>query len=307
MRDQELRGIQAGTVAYVVWGLLTLYWKAIAHFDPAELVGWRIVCSAVVMGAVLTVAGRWPGLRAAARDGATVGRLLVAALLLAGNWSVYVWCVSQHRVLEAALGYFMAPLLTMSMGVVVLGEHPSRLQLVAVGFGAVAVLWLAVSYGEVPFGALAIAVSWSTYGLVKRRVELGALEGLAGETVLLVPVAVGVLAWLSTRPGSVAHTASAGDLALVLMSGIVTAVPLALFAYAARRVPFTVLGPLNYLVPIINLVLGWLVFDEPMPSSRLVGFALVWVALALVVVDQLRRPRRQVGTAVTDPDPVLAT
>jgi chloramphenicol-sensitive protein RarD len=221
----------------------------------------------------------------------------VAAVLLTANWTSYVWAVANDRVLETALGYFMAPLATMLLGVVVLGESVSRLLRVALVLAAAAVVVLTLSYGRPPWIALIIAATWSTYGLLKHRVALEPVESLAGETFLLViPAAVLVLV-VSGGADSVASTATGGEWVLVALTGLVTATPLLLFAYAAQRVPFTLLGALQYLVPTINLVLGWAVYDEAMTGVRLVGFALVWVALALITIDRIGTPTQRAERA----------
>jgi chloramphenicol-sensitive protein RarD len=296
-RQRTRRGVQAAIAAYVLWGFLTIYWKELHRFDPFELIGWRIISASIVMAVVITVRRRWTVLTAALRRPRLAGRLAVAAVLLTANWTGYVWAVTNDRVLETALGYFMAPLATMILGVTVLGEPASRLQKAAFGLAAAAVVVLTVSYGRPPWVAFIIAVSWSLYGLLKRQVPLTPIESLAGETfILLVPalVLVGVVAGGS---GSVPASATAGNWALIALTGVVTAVPLLLFAVAAQRVPFTLLGALQYLVPTINLLLGWLVYDESMPADRLVGFALVWIALLAVTADQVGASSRRAERA----------
>lgn len=291
------RGVRIGVAAYLIWGLLTIYWKQLAGFDAFELIAWRMVCAAVVMAVIVTARHSWPTLRRAARDRTTVSRLVVASVLLTVNWTAYVWAVTNDRVVETALGYFIAPLLTMSMGVFLLGETPTRGQRFAFGCAAIAVVILTVSAGTPPWIALVIAASWSLYGLIKRRVALGAVDSLAGETfVLVVPAAIAVVA-LSRDADSIVHTADPRDWVLVFGTGIATAVPLMLFARAAQSVPFTLLGPLNLLVPVINFGLGWLIYDEPMPAERLIGFAFVWLALIIVTVDGLSTRRTVPGRA----------
>jgi len=282
--------VQAAVVAYGLWGLLTIYWKALTGFDPFELIGYRIALASVVMAVIVTLRRRWSVLLALRHDRAVLARLTLAAVLLTANWTTYVWAIVNGRVIETALGYFFAPLLTMVLGVTVLGEHASRLQRLAIALSAAAVVVLTISYGRPPIVALILAVSWSLYGLLKRQVPLGAIDSLAGETLVLAVPAVAVVALTVGSADSVPATASAGDWVLVALTGVVTAAPLLLFAVAAQRVPFTLLGALQYLVPTINLVLGWAVYGEPMPADRLVGFVLVWAALVAVTVDRLRQP-----------------
>jgi chloramphenicol-sensitive protein RarD len=287
------KGVRAAVAAYVIWGFLTIYWKWLADFDPFELIGWRILCATVVLGVIITMRRSWPVMLGALRNRRLVGRLAVAAVLLTANWTSYVWAVANDRIIETALGYFMAPLGTMILGVTVLHEHASRLQKLAIGLAAVAVVVLTVSYGRPPVVALVIAATWSTYGLLKRQVPLSAVESLAGETFLLTIPATALVLAMSGASDSIPSTATGGEWVLVSLTGVVTAAPLLLFAFAAQRIPFTLLGALQYLVPTINFLLGWLVYDEPMPLDRLVGFTLVWTALAAVAVDQMSRsPRR---------------
>jgi chloramphenicol-sensitive protein RarD len=286
------RGVQLAIVAYLMWGLLTIYWKQLSTFDAFELIAWRMMCAGVVMAVIVTARRGWPTIIDALRDPSIGRRLVLASLLLTVNWGAYVWAVTNDRVIETALGYFIAPLATMAIGVFVLKEHPTTAQRVAFACASVAVVILTVSYGRPPWIALIIAASWSVYGLTKRRVPLGAVDSLAGETFVLFVPAVVALIWFSTRAESVAQTATTRDWVFVLGSGLITAVPLMLFAAAAKSVPFTLLGPLNLLVPVINFGLGWVVYGEPMPADRLVGFAFVWVALGVVMWDRISSHRR---------------
>ena len=286
------RGVQLGLAAYLIWGFLTIYWKQLSAFDAFELIAWRMVCAGIVMALVVTIRGSWPTIANAFRDSGTVRRLLVASLLLTANWGSYVWAVTNDRVIETALGYFIAPLATMAIGVFVLGEEPTAAQKFAFGCCAVAVVILTVSYGRPPWIALVLAGTWSAYALTKRTVPLGAVDSLAGETfVLFIPAAI-LLVVLSGRASSVVQSADTREWVFVLATGIVTAVPLMLFAAAAQSIPFTLLGPLNLLVPVINFGLGWALYDEPMPVGRLIGFAFVWIALLAVMWERIAAVRR---------------
>jgi chloramphenicol-sensitive protein RarD len=286
------RGVQLGVAAYLLWGFLTIYWKRLKAFDAFELIAWRMSCAGIVMAVIVTARRTWPNIVAALRHGPTARRLVMASVLLTLNWGSYVWAITNDRVIETALGYFIAPLATMAIGVFVLHEEPTAAQRLAFGLAAIAVAILTISYGRPPWIALLIAATWSLYGLAKRRVPLGAVDSLAGETfVLFVPAVLAVVAF-SSRADSVAQSAGTADWALVLGTGVVTAVPLMLFAAAAQSIPFTLLGPLNLLVPIINFGLGWLLYDEPVPFDRLIGFGVVWVALVVVMWDRISMHRR---------------
>jgi chloramphenicol-sensitive protein RarD len=282
------RGIRAGIAAYTLWGLLTIYWKQLTGFNAVELIGWRILSASLVMSVVVSAQRRWPAIRAALTDRDLAIRIAIAAALLTGNWTSYVYAVVHDRVIETALGYFMAPLGTMVLGITVLKERPSPAQKIALVLATVAVVELTVSYGRLPIAALVMAVTWSTYGLLKRRVPLPAIESFAAESfVLVVPAAI-IVAVFASSAGGAPRTGDAAELSLIALSGVTTAVPLILFAFAAARVPFTVLGPLQYLVPTINFLLGWALYDEELPWSRLLGFSLVWAALLIVTIDGVR-------------------
>jgi chloramphenicol-sensitive protein RarD len=286
------RGVQLAIAAYVIWGLLTIYWKQLTGFDAVELIAWRMLSAAVVMAVIVTVRRTWPTIVTAMRDPGVLRRSMLAATLLTVNWGSYVWAVTNDRVIETALGYFIAPLATMAIGVFVLRERPTAAQKAAFALAGIAVVVLTFAAGQPPVIALVIAGSWSCYGLTKRRVPLGAVDSLAGETFVLVVPATVAVAWLARGDGSVPATASGIDWLLVVGTGVITAVPLLLFARAAKSVPFTLLGPLNLLVPVINFALGWLAFGEAVAVTRAIGFGFVWAALVVVMWDQVRSHRR---------------
>lgn len=301
MDHEQRRGLEAAIVAYVMWGLLTLYWKQLADFDPVELVGWRISTAAFVMTAGLLLTGRASRLRLLL-DRNILGNVLAASLLLTVNWSTYVWAVSNDHVIDTALGYFLAPLGTMAIGVLVLGERLTPLKRASIVCAVAAVIVLIVSYGAFPWIALLLAVSWTSYGFVKRRVALDPITSLTGELLVLIVPALAIVVARFGDPAGVPESASHVELLLVLGTGVITATPLLLFAYSAKRVPFTILGPANYLIPVTNFLLGWLVFDEALPPSRVIGFALVWCALIFATVDMVRG-----GDRVSTADPEVRT
>ena len=305
MDHQTRRGIQSGIAAFGIWGLLTLYWKQLDGFNAVELIGWRLVMMTVVMVAVVAAAsltGRDTGEGGGDEPATAPWRLVteiitqprvlaivaISSVLLTVNWTTYVFAVLNDQVVETALGYFLAPLGTMVIGIVILGETLTPLRRLAVGLAVAAVIILTWSYGQVPWLALIIAGTFSLYGLVKRRSPLSPVTGLTAEGLILLIPAIGIIFWGFARPDATIVDASGTQWAFLLGTGVATAAPLLLFTRAARSVPFTILGPLNYLVPIINFTLGWLVFDEPMPTGRLIGFVLVWLALVAVTVDTLR-------------------
>jgi chloramphenicol-sensitive protein RarD len=302
--DSDIRsGVRAALACYVMWGGFTAYWKLLDGFAAIDLIGWRILAAGAVLTVLVVRRSTGGALARALRDTTTRRHLMTAALLLAVNWSTYVYAVLAERVIETALGYFLSPLLTVGIGVIVLDERLSRAKGVAIGLVAVAIAVLTMSYGRLPWVALALGGSWSLYGLVKRRVPLSPVESLAGEVLVLAPVALTVVLVRLDAPSGIAATAGATDWALVAGTGLVTSMPLLLFAYAAPRVPFTLLGPMGWLIPVINLGLGWIAFGEEMPASRLAGFALVWVALGIVATESVVAQRRRSSRVVPTTDP----
>ncbi|MEY4175747.1 MAG: hypothetical protein RI900_2912 [Actinomycetota bacterium] len=292
MSDDRLRaGIITGVTAYVVWGLLTLYWKQLGRFNAFELIGWRITASVVVMVALLTLTRSWKSLRVVRSDPALLRSVVLAAVLLSANWTSYVWAVVHGQVLETALGYFIAPIGTVLVGVFVLHETLRPAQWVSLGLAVASVLVLAISYGEVPWLALLIALTWVAYGYLKRKVALAPVQGMAAETFLLVLPAIALAVAMGQREGSIPRSADTKELVFALFTGLATIVPLLLFAHAAQRVPMTIIGPMQYIVPSMNFVFGWLLYHESLPTARVVGFALVWAGLVVLTLDSARRAR----------------
>lgn len=283
----ERQGIVAGLSAYVLWGIITVYWKALHDFAPLELIGYRIFLSALLLVAILAVRQRLGTLFRTLNEQRLWGRIVLTSILLAINWTTYVVVVHQGKVIEAALGYFIAPLGTMLLGVVVLHEKLRPLQKASAALATFAVLVLTWGYGQVPFFALAMALSWALYGLLKRQIILAPVESLMSETMILIVPAIALIVSFGRHEDSVPHAASALQWTLVLLAGVVTAVPLLLFASAAHKLPLTVLGPLQYSVPVINFLLGWLAYDEQLTPSRVAGFGLIWIALIIITIDSL--------------------
>lgn len=287
--EQQRRGVIAGVAAYFVWGTLTLYWRRLHSFDAIELIGWRVICAAVLMIGVLSITHRWQHLRPVLGDRRLLASVLLCALFLAGNWTTYVWAVVHDHVIETALGYFLAPLGTMALGVALLHEQLNRVQKFVFIVAVIAVGVLTFSYGRVPWLALLLATTWVVYGYLKKHVPLTPVDSIAAESFVVLGPAVLVVLLFAGRSNSIPHAATTAQFVLVLGSGVATIVPLTLFAFAAQRVPLTVLGPLNYIIPTINFCLGWLVFHEALPPSRIVGFAMVWAGLVIATVDAARR------------------
>jgi chloramphenicol-sensitive protein RarD len=285
-------GAAVGISAYLIWGLLTLYWKLLGDFAPLEMIGFRITTSLVMLMIFLTWRRRLIALVRHVTSAGLWVRITVASVVLAVNWTSYVVVVAEDHVVEAALGYFIAPLATMTIGVRVLGERMSSAQIVTALLGVGSVVVLTIGYGRVPVYALLIAGSWSTYGYLKRTVPLSPIDSLTAETMVLVVPAIALVVWHLRYSTNVFRSADAVEWVAVLLLGVITVVPLTMFAYAAQRIPMTVIGPMQYSVPVINFLLGWLAFGEDVSGTKFAGFGLVWVALVVLTVDTVRRTRR---------------
>jgi chloramphenicol-sensitive protein RarD len=284
-------GYLYGFGAYLLWGFFPLYIRVLRPAGPVEILAHRVIWSVAFVALLLATLRRWRFLRGLARRPRVLGGIAVAAALIGVNWATYIYGVNSERVVETSLGYFITPLVTMLLGVLALRERLRSVQWVAVGIGAVAVVVLTVDYGQPPYIALILAASFGSYGLVKKRLGLPAAEGLLVESGVLALPALAYLTWLTAQGD--AKFGGAGHTSLLVLAGAVTAIPLLLFAGAANRVPMIGLGILQYVAPILQLAIGVLVFHEPMPPARLVGFALVWLALVVFTVDGIRQARRQ--------------
>ena len=286
------RGVTAVTTAFVIWGLFPLYLKPLTHVPALEILAHRIAwCLLFVLG-WLAWKGRLHEVTAAVRDRGVLARLMLSAALIAVNWGLYVWAVSNGRVLEASLGYFIGPLVNVLLGVGALHERLNPRQWTAVALAAVGVGWLTVGAGGLPWVSLVLALSFATYGMVRKVVNVAAVPGLAIETLLLAPVALGFIAWWQARgAGAFGHPPMPVSL-LLAGSGLITALPLALFATGARLIPYSVVGIIQYIGPTLQLLLGVFLYGEPFAGARAVGFCIIWAGLAVFVADGLLRSRR---------------
>ena len=287
-KSSERSGIAYAFGAYITWGFLTIYWKFLKDFNAFELIGWRIVTSAVVLLAILLYNKQLRNLAAALRDKRVRKIIVVASIMLAINWTTYVWAVVHDHVLETALGYFIAPIFTMLIGFIVLREPVRNSHRIIIFLASVAIAILTYSYGQPPWRALLIASSWSIYGFLKKQIKLSSLESLSGEVVALTLPAIGLVVVTFDRTDSVVNMASGIEWLLVLFTGLMTAIPLLMFGAASRRVRLSVLGPMQYLVPTFNFLLGWLVYNEELNALRVLGFAFVWVGLAVFFIDSFK-------------------
>jgi chloramphenicol-sensitive protein RarD len=294
---EERRGTLLGVAAYLMWGLFPLYWPLLEPASALEILAHRVVWSLVAVVLLLLVIGR--SLRSLPRTRRPLLLLAAAAVLIGVNWGVYIWGVNNGHVVETSLGYFINPLVSVGLGVLVLGERMRRLQWAAVAVAAGGVAVLTAVGGRPPWIALTLAASFGTYGLVKAVVGVGAVEGLVVETAALAPVALVFLAVTAARGDGNFTNHGAGHALLLTTAGLVTALPLLAFAGAASRVPLNRLGLLQYMTPTIQFLIGVLLRHEPVSMGRLAGFLLVWVALVMFTVDTATHRRRQFALAAT--------
>jgi chloramphenicol-sensitive protein RarD len=293
-------GVLFGIAAYGLWGLFPLYFKLLDPATPLEILAQRIVWTLVVVGGVLAARRRLGSMVSVARDRRTLRLLTIAAVLIAANWTTFIYATTSDRVIEAALGYFITPLVSVGFGLMVFGERLRPAQTVAVALGAVAVAVLTAYHGGFPWIALVLAASFGTYGLIKKLVGVGAPESLGIETLVLLVPALIFLAVL-WADGSGTFGEGGGHALLLAASGPITAIPLLLFAASVTRIPLSTVGLLQYLAPVLQFLIGWLIEGEVMPASRWAGFTLVWLALVVLSWDGVRAARRPGVVPVAEP------
>jgi chloramphenicol-sensitive protein RarD len=290
-------GYSAAISAFVIWGLFPIYLIGLLDVSAMELTAHRIVWSCVFVLAWLAVLREMNSLWAAFTSKGVLLRLSASAFFIAVNWVGFAWAVNHGHVLEVSLAYFMGPLLNILLGVFVLSERLNRAQWIAVAFAAAGVAYLTFIAGHLPWIALMVGSSFAFYGLIRKTVRIDALPGLAVETILLVPFAAAYLIWRELAGiASFTHMSGTVD-ALLLFGGVVTSVPLFLFAYGARKVPYSTIGVLQFIAPSMQLVCGLVVFKEPLEAARLNGFVLIWMGLAIYAADALWRARSRAVAA----------
>lgn len=288
----DRRGLAAAVSAYLIWGLFPLYWALLSHLPALEIIAHRVLWCAVIVSLWLFWSDGRGWLRRALA-GRRVGRMLIASsLLISINWGVYIWAVTNGRVVDASLGYFINPLLSVAIGVGVLGERLNRVQWSAVALAAVGVGWLTLSQGALPWIALVLASSFAVYGLIRKQVAVEAVPGVAIESLILTPVALGWLLWMASAQRGAFLTGAIGQDGLLVLGGVLTALPLIGFSYGARRIPYSLVGILQYISPTLQLLSGVLLLGEPFGSDRAIGFGCIWLALAIYAQDGWRRRAR---------------
>ncbi|WOF24762.1 EamA family transporter RarD [Microbacterium betulae] len=305
-RERAL-GTGYGLGAYVLWGVLPLYFVFLAPTGPWEVVGWRVLLSLVFCALLLTATRGWGRMLAVLRNRRLASWTALAGVLIYVNWQAFLIATQSGHVIEVSLGYFINPITTVLLAVVVLRERLRPAQWAAIGIAAVAVVVIVVAYGAVPWISLIVTASFGVYGLVKNRIgpAVDAVSGLALETMWLAPIAVVQLVVVAVTTGITYGSAGVGHTVLLSLAGVATAVPLLLFASGARRVSLTTVGLLQFAAPILQFICGAYILGEPMPTERWIGFGIVWVALVVLTVDMVRNARRSRRLSVRAAEPVV--
>ena len=286
------KGILYAGAAYLLWGLLPVYWKALQTVPAAEILGHRMVWSLGFVLLLLVVRRHWGWVKTAVSTPRILLTFIASGVLLAVNWLTYIWAVNAGFVVETSLGYFINPLVNVLLGVLFLGERLRVGQWTAVFIAFVGVVYLTLIYGQLPWIALTLAVSFALYGLLRKTADLNSVEGLSLETAVLFPFACGYLMYLQLTGQAVAGQGDWTIYLLLVMTGLVTAVPLLLFAAGARRINLSTIGLLQYIAPTIQFLLGVFLYDEPFSRQQLIGFSLIWLALLIYSVDSVRNGRK---------------
>ncbi|TNF21004.1 MAG: EamA family transporter RarD [Rhodobacteraceae bacterium] len=288
------QGLVFAITAYVLWGFLPLYMKAVAHMPPVEVVAHRVIWSVPVAGAVLVALGRTRDLREALKSPRTLAMACVTAALVSINWGIYVWAIANDRALDAALGYYINPLFSIFLGAVLLRESLGRLQMLAIALAAAAVLVIALDAERLPWPAVGLMLSWGFYALAKKQLPVGPNQGFLLEVLILLAPAIGYLAWLGTA-GEGHFGGAPLDTWLLLGCGVVTAVPLLFYANGAKLLRLSTIGILQYIAPTMIFLIAVFVFDEPFGRARMIAFPMIWLALVLYSVSMIRTMRRARG------------
>jgi chloramphenicol-sensitive protein RarD len=298
---ESRRGLVHGIACYGLWGLAPAFWKLLPGVSTVEILAHRVVWGVLAFAAIAGVAGVTPAVRAGLRDRRTAAMMALSGVLLVVNWGTFVWAVATDHLLDASLGYFVIPLLSVALGTLVLRERMRRLQWVAIGFAVIGVAILTWRVGHVPWISLMVALSFGIYGLVRKVARIESLAGSTLETALLAPVAVGYLAVLALGGGGELGHGTAAIQLLLVSTGVVTAAPLLLFNSAARRLPLSTLGFLQYLGPTLQFILAVGVYGEPFTRGQLLAFGFIWIGLAVFSLDLVRTSRDLARRLAPDP------
>lgn len=291
-----VRGFWAAVSAFTIWGLLPLYLKLLTGISAIQITAHRLVWGCLFTTAWIVLSGQWSTIRSALANPRSRMYLCASSLLISCNWIIYAWAITNGHVIESSLGYFINPLLNILLGVFVLSERLNKAQWIAVAVAATGVIYLTVTAGRPPWIALGLAATFGFYGLLRKLVTVDALPGLTTETLLAVPFAVMFLLWCESNGTGVLGHVSILQHAVLVLSGPISAIPLVLFAYGARRIPYSTVGILQYIGPTLQFLCGLVLFHEPFGGTRAIGFVLIWTALAIYATDGIRRSRTSRAT-----------
>ena len=302
--EDSPRGLALAVTAYVMWGFLPLYMKALAHVPPIEVIAHRVIWSVPVAAVILLAMRRTADIRAAVSNLRTLGMAAVTAALISVNWGIYVWAIGSGHALDAALGYYINPLFSVGLGALLLGERPRGLQLFAIALAVVAVVVLTVAAGQVPVVALGLTFSWGFYAYFKKSLPVGSAQGFFLEVMLLTPPALALIVWTALNGRGHFAMGSAQDTSLLLGAGLVTAVPLIIYATGAKLLRLSTIGILQYIAPTMIFLTAVFIFGEPFGTARMIAFPMIWAALVLYTVPLIRQSRRKRPPEMVAPDPV---
>ena len=289
--EDTLRGFGFALTAYLLWGFLPIYMKAVAHISPAEVIAHRVIWSIPIAGAVLIWLGRTADIRAAIRNPRMLAMAGCTAALISFNWGIYVWSIGSGHALDAALGYYINPLFSIFLGAVLLGERLSLAQKLAIGLAAIAVAVLTIEGGKLPWAALGLTISWGFYAYLKKSLPIGPNQGFFLEVLILSPFAVGYILWLAIRGNSHFFMGVPFDTSMLLSAGFVTAVPLMIYANGAKLLRLSTIGILQYIAPTMIFLIAVFVFDEPFGRAKMIAFPMIWAALVIYTISMVRQAR----------------
>jgi chloramphenicol-sensitive protein RarD len=290
-KNEHNNGVVYAASAFVIWGIIPIFWKQMAYIPAIEILMHRIVWSLLFAVVVIVAIGKWPLLRVALTTRKTLQLLTISALLIGMNWGLFIWAVNIGRIEETSLGYYINPLVNIALGVMLLSERLTRIQMIAVAVACAGVLNQAIAVGVLPWVSLTLAISFGLYGLIRKQVPVEALVGLAVEAIVLTPLAFGYLIYMELQGSALfLHQGWSTD-ALLVLAGPLTAIPLLLFAAGVRRIKLSTMGFVQYLAPSISLILAVLMYNEPFTAAHAVTFGLIWLALALISWEALTRER----------------
>ena len=289
--EDSLRGFGFALTAYLLWGFLPIFMKALAHISPAEVIAHRVIWSIPIAGAVLWATGRYGDLKIALRNPRMLGMAAITAVLITINWGIYVWAIGAGRALDAALGYYINPLFSVFLGAVLLGERLSRAQMGAIALAVVAVGILTIENGKLPFTALGLTVSWGFYAYLKKSLPIGPNQGFFLEIMILLVPALGYVIWLQTQASGHFMVGITRDTVLLLCCGLVTAVPLMIYANGAKLLRLSTIGIMQYIAPTMIFLTAVFVFDEPFGRAKMMAFPMIWLALLIYTSSMVQQAR----------------